>query len=201
MDITAWELVISLLVGVGLAAAAGFRVFVPLLAVGLAEHFGVLPLAEGFSWMGSVPALAAFAAATVLEILGYYVPWVDNLLDTVASPAAVVAGVVLTAAVLTDVDPMLRWTLAVIAGGGTATIFQGLTAGTRGISTATTGGLANPLVSTAEAGGSLLLAVLAVFVPVAAAALVAVLFWVVARRTVLRNRGRNMAAVPGNEPG
>lgn len=193
MDISAWELVISLLVGVGLAAAAGFRVFVPLLAVGLAEHFGVLPLAEGFSWMGSVPALAAFAAATVLEILGYYVPWVDNLLDTVASPAAVLAGVVLTAAVLTDVDPMLRWTLAVIAGGGTATIFQGLTAGTRGISTATTGGLANPLVSTAEAAGSMVLAVLAVLVPVAAAALVAVLLIVVARRTVLRNRNTKVA--------
>lgn len=201
MDISVWQIVVSLLVGVGLAAAAGFRVFVPLLVVGLAEHFGALPLAEGFAWMGSAPALAAFAAATVLEILGYYVPWVDNLLDTIASPAAVVAGVVLTAAVLTDIDPMLRWTLAIVAGGGTATIFQGLTAGTRGISTATTGGLANPLVSTAEAGGSLVLAVLAVVVPVAAVALVAVLLVFVARRTVLRNRSTHVAPMPGNDPG
>lgn len=188
MDMSTWQLVISLLVGVGLAAAAGFRVFVPLLVVGLAEHFGAIPLSEGFAWMGTPPALAAFGAATVLEILGYYVPWVDNLLDTVASPAAVVAGVVLTAAVLTDVDPMLRWTLAVVAGGGTATIFQGLTAGTRGISSLTTGGIANPLVSTAEAGGSLVLAILAVLVPVAAAVLVAVLLAVIARRTVLRRK-------------
>lgn len=188
MDMSTWQLVISLLVGVGLAAAAGFRVFVPLLVVGLAEHFGAIPLSEGFAWMGTPPALAAFGAATVLEILGYYVPWVDNLLDTVASPAAVVAGVVLTAAVLTDVDPMLRWTLAVVAGGGTATIFQGLTAGTRGISSLTTGGIANPLVSTAEAGGSVVLAILAVLVPVAAVALVALLLVLVARRTVLRRR-------------
>jgi len=113
---------------------------------------------------------------------------VDNLLDTVASPAAVVAGIVLTAAVITDLDPMLRWTLAVVAGGGTATVFQALTAGTRGISTVTTGGVASPLVSTAEAGASTLLAALAIFVPLAAAALVVALFVVVARRTVFRRR-------------
>jgi hypothetical protein len=180
--------VVSLLVGLGLAAAAGFRVFVPLLVVGLAQRFDVLHISDGFAWMGTTPALVAFGAATLLEILGYYVPWVDHLLDTVASPAAVVAGVVLTAAVITDLDPMLRWTLAVVAGGGTATIFQGLTAGTRGISTVTTGGLANPLVSTAEAAASTVLSALAIFVPVVAAVLVVVLFLIVARRTVFRRR-------------
>lgn len=194
------EIFLSLLVGLGLAAAAGLRVFVPLLLVGLAQRFDYLVLSEGFEWMGTDAALLAFAAATLLEVLGFYVPWVDNLLDTVATPAAVVAGVLLTAAVLTDLDPLARWTLAVIAGGGTSTVFQGLTAGTRTISTAATGGLANPLVSTAEAGGSLLLAVLALVVPMVAAAVVVVLMVVVARRTVLR-RGRGDAAPAGEQYG
>lgn len=187
-DLGTVQIVFSLLIGVGLAAAAGFRVFVPLLVVGLAQRFGYLPLAEGFGWMGSLPALGAFGAATLLEVLAYYVPWVDNLLDAVASPAAVLAGVVLTASVLVDVDPLLRWALAVVAGGGTATIFQGLTVGTRGLSSASTGGLANPLVSTAEAGTSVVLSVLAIVVPLLAVALGAVLLVVVARRTVFRRR-------------
>jgi len=176
------ETFLSVLIGVGLAAAAGFRVFVPLLGVGLAARFDLLPLAESFEWMGSTAALVTFGAATLLEVGAYYVPWIDNLLDTVATPAAIVAGVVLTAAVITDLDPMLRWTLALVAGGGTASIFQSVTAGTRGISTATTGGLANPIVSTGEAILSGVLSVLAVLVPVAAVLLVAVLLAVVLRR-------------------
>jgi len=182
------ETLLSLAAGLGLAAAAGFRVFVPLLALGLATRFEAVPLSDGFAWMGSDAALVIFATATVLEILGYYVPWVDNLLDTIASPAAVLAGVLLTAAVLTDVDPVLRWTLAVIAGGSTSAIFQGLTAGTRGVTTLATGGLANPLVSTAEMGASTLLALLAVLVPIAALVLVVVLGWVIAKRTVWRRK-------------
>jgi len=176
------ETFLSVLIGVGLAAAAGFRVFVPLLGVGLAARFDLLPLAESFEWMGSTPALVAFAAATLLEVGAYYVPWIDNLLDTVATPAAVGAGIVLTAAVITDLDPMLRWTLAIVAGGGTASIFQGVTAGTRGFSTATTAGLANPLVSTAEALLSGVLSLLAILVPVAAVLLVAILLAFVLRR-------------------
>lgn len=182
------ETFLSVLIGVGLAAAAGFRVFIPLLGVGLAARFDVLPLADSFEWMGSTPALITLAAATLLEIGAYYIPWIDNLLDTVATPAAVVAGVVLTAAVITDLDPMLRWTLAIVAGGGTASIFQGITAGTRGISTATTGGLANPLVSTGEAVLSGVLSLLAVLVPVVAAVAVVLLLALVLRRLTGRPR-------------
>ncbi len=180
------DTVLSVLLGTGLAAAAGFRVFVPLLAVGLAGRFGVVPLAGGFSWMGSTPALVAFGVATVLEVLAYFVPWVDHLLDVVATPAAVLAGVVLTAAVVTDLDPAWRWTLAVVAGGGTATVFQSLTAGARGISGLTTGGLANPLVAAFEAAASVVLTLLSLLVPVAAVLLGVVLLVLVARRTVLR---------------
>lgn len=184
------ETLIAVLVGLGLAAAAGFRVFVPLLAVGLATRFADLPLSDGFAWMGSTGALVTFGAATLLEILAYYVPWIDNLLDTVATPAAVVAGAVLTAAVVTDVDPVLRWILAIVAGGGTATVFQGLTAGTRGLSTAATGGLGNFLVATVEWLGSVVMSVLAVVVPVVAVVVIVVVLvwmaWRVAQRRAVR---------------
>ncbi len=159
------ETLLSILVGIGLSAACGFRVFVPLLVVGIAAHTGHLRLASGFDWMGSDAALIAFAAATALEIAGYYIPWVDNLLDTLASPAAVIAGTLVTASLATDMSPFLRWTLAAIAGGGIAGLVQGATVITRGASSAGTGGLANPILATAELGGSLLTSVLAIVMP------------------------------------
>ena len=163
------ETILSLLVGVGLSAACGFRVFVPLLVVSIASHAGHLKLAQGFDWMGSDVALIAFALATALEIAAYYVPWLDNLLDSIATPAAVVAGTIVTASLVSDMSPFLRWTLAVIAGGGAAGLVQGSTVITRATSTATTGGLANPIVATAELGGSLITSVLSIAAPVLAA--------------------------------
>jgi Domain of unknown function (DUF4126) len=159
------ETLFSALVGIGLAAACGFRVFVPLLVLSLAARSGEMTLAHGFAWIGSKPALLAFAIATGVEIAGYYIPWVDHLLDTIATPTAVVAGILVTASALGHASPFLQWSLALLAGGGTAAIFQGLTATARGVSTLTTGGLGNPVVSTVEAGGSALLSVLAVTVP------------------------------------
>jgi len=167
-----WEVVQSVLLGVALAAACGFRAFVPFLVISIAAHAGHVTLSAGFAWIGTWPALLAFAVATALEIAAYYIPWLDNLLDSVATPAAVVAGIVITASCITGMSPMLKWTLAVIAGGGAAAITQGATVVTRAVSTATTGGIANPAVSTCEAGGSVAVSLLAVLVPVIAAALV-----------------------------
>jgi hypothetical protein len=114
---TTLEIVLSVLVGVGLSAACGFRVFVPLLVISIASKTAHLSLAPGFDWMGSWPALVAFSLATALEITAYYVPWLDNLMDSIATPAAIVAGVIATAACIGDMSPFLKWTLAVIAGG------------------------------------------------------------------------------------
>jgi len=174
-SILAMEITLSILVGIGLAAACGFRVFVPFLVVSIASMSGHLELASGFEWMGSTYALVAFAAATLLEILAYYIPWLDNLLDTIATPAAVAAGIVITASVVGDMSPFLRWTLAVIAGGGTAAAVQAATVSLRGASTVTTGGLANPAVSTGELGGSAVVATLAVVLPIVAVALVIIM--------------------------
>jgi hypothetical protein len=188
------ETALSILVGVGLSAACGFRVFVPLLVVNLAARAGHLRLALGFDWMSSDAALIAFSVATVLEIAGYYIPWMDHLLDTLATPAAVVAGTIVTASLVTDVSPFLRWTLAAIAGGGAAGAVQVSTVVTRAASTATTGGLANPLVATVELGGSVITSLLAVMVPVAAVLLVA--GFATAAGAVLAKRGVRRPSLP-----
>ena len=171
------EAFLSVALGLGLSAACGFRVFVPLLVMSAAANGGFLELSQRFDWIASTPALIAFAAATLLEVGAYYVPWLDNALDSVASPVAVVAGVLVTASVVTGMDPFLKWTLAVIAGGGIAGSVQALTTSTRGASLLATAGLGNPIVSTVEVGGSLVVAVLAVLMPVAALVLVLCVLW------------------------
>jgi hypothetical protein len=159
------ETVLSVLVGIGLSAACGFRVFVPLLVASLAAHAGHLQLSPEFAWLGSTPAWIALSVATALEIGAYYVPWLDNLLDSVATPAAVVAGTLVTASLVTDLSPFLKWTLAVIAGGGVAGAVKGATTLTRAASSLATAGLANPLIATAELAGSLVTSLLALVVP------------------------------------
>ena len=166
------ETLLSVVLGIGLSAACGFRIFVPFLLVGIAARTGHLALGDSFAWMASTPALIVLGVATVFEIAAYYVPWLDHALDVLASPSAVVAGVVMTASVVTGLDPMLKWTLALIAGGGIAATVQALTVGTRKVSLLTTGGLANPVVSTAELAGSVGLVILAIALPLLAFAVV-----------------------------
>lgn len=162
------ETLLAFLVGIGLSAACGFRVFVPMLVVSAAAWGGWLPLAPGYAWLGTLPALVAFSVATAVEVAGYYVPWVDNALDTIAGPAALVAGTVLMASVIGEMNPFLKWTLAIIAGGGTAATVQGMTTIVRaGTSTLSFGSL-NPVLSTVELLGSTGLAILAITLPVVA---------------------------------
>src|SRR5436190_6618762 len=157
---------LSVALGIGLAAACGFRVFVPLLFVGLAAQAGRLTLVSSFQWMGSDAAMIAFGVATAIEIAAYYIPWLDNLLDTIATPAAVVAGAIISASVFTGMDPFLRWTLAIIAGAGAAGVVQTATVVTRAASTASTGGFGNFVVATGELILAVVASFLAVFVPI-----------------------------------
>jgi hypothetical protein len=168
------ETFLSVLVGVGLSAACGFRVFVPLLVMSIASLSGHLTLSSGFAWIGTYPALLAFAVATVVEIVGYYIPWVDHLLDLIASPAAVVAGIIVMASSIVGVSPFLRWSLAIIAGGGTAATFQAITGLARVTSTATTAGLGNSVVSTIEVAGATAFSVLALTIPLIGVGVVAI---------------------------
>jgi hypothetical protein len=180
------ELILSLALGIGLSAACGFRIFVPLLVMSAAARGGLLSLASGFEWIGSQEALLMFAIATVLEILAYYVPWVDNLLDAITTPAAVVAGTLVTASVITNMDPWMQWTLAVIAGGGVAGLVQTGTAALRGVSTMATGGLGNFVVATGELFGSIFTSLAALLFPLIAVAAVAILLMFIATRLFRR---------------
>jgi Domain of unknown function (DUF4126) len=175
-----FEILLTILMGIGLSAASGFRIFIPFLVISIASISGNLTLADPFSWIGTVPALITFSIATILEIAGYYIPWVDNILDTIASPAAVIAGIILMASVVLGMSPLLKWTLAIIAGGGIAATIQALTGVTRLTSTTTTAGLGNPVLSSIELGSSVTLAAIAVFIPVIAGIVVlALLVWAV----------------------
>ena len=181
--------VVAVLIGIGLAASCGFRVFVPLLVASAAANSGYLNLAEGFDWLGTKTALLAFAVAAAIEVLAYTIPWLDNALDTIASPVAVVAGMLLFAASVTGIDPFLKWTLAVIAGGGSAAIVQGGTVVARAASTTTTGGLANIVVSTIESVVGVFFSIISIAVPVLAVTLLLVLIasmYYVGRRIVGR---------------
>lgn len=162
------ETIISICLGIGLAASAGFRVFVPLFVLSLATHFGYVPVRESFVWLGSTIAIICLGIATIVEILAYYIPYVDNLLDSIAVPLAGIAGTLVMASTLVDLDPMLTWGLAIIAGGGTATAINSVTALTRVTSTATTGGIGNHLVSTTETATASFVSILAIFLPIVA---------------------------------
>jgi hypothetical protein len=185
-----FELPLSIVLGIGLAAATGFRIFLPMLIASAAAYFGHLPLSDSFAWLGTAPALAMLSVAALVEILTYYIPGVDNLLDSLATPAALVAGTIVSAAVMTDVPPMVKWSAAIIAGGGVAGLTQGATAIVRANSTVFTGGIGNFIISTAELVGALLVSVLALAAPLAALAVVILFLWLMLRLVRHLFRGR-----------
>jgi hypothetical protein len=169
----AMDTLIGVPIGIGLSAACGFRVFVPLWVMNLASLTGHLHLGPGFEWMGSPYTTVAFGTATLVEVLAYYIPWLDHILDLIASPAAMIAGTVVTASMVMEMSPFLKWTLAIIAGGGAAAMVQGMTIALRTKSSALTAGMGNPLIATGELVGSVVTALLAVIVPILCLILVA----------------------------
>lgn len=179
-----FDTLISIALGIGLAASSGFRVFLPLFALSLSAYFGMWPLNESWQWLASTNALIIFGIAAITESLSYLIPFVDNLLDTIAVPLAGLAGTAVVASTAADLSPAVTWTLAIIAGGGAAAAIKGVSATTRMASTATTGGLANPVFSVFETGMAVVMSVLSLFVPVLAVFLVvAVVFWLYRKYT------------------
>jgi hypothetical protein len=179
------DLALSIVLGIALAAATGFRVFLPMLIVSGAAYTGHLQLDDSFAWLGTQAALIMLSVAALVEVLAYYIPVIDNLLDLLATPAAFIAGTIVSAAVMTDMPPMVKWTAAVVAGGGVAGLTQGVTGILRAHSTVLTGGLGNAVFSTAELGGAVFISFLALAAPTVAIALV-VLFLLIAIRLVRR---------------
>ncbi|HPA58957.1 MAG TPA: DUF4126 domain-containing protein [Synergistales bacterium] len=184
------------MVGLGLSAACGFRVFVPLLVMSLAAQTGHLELADSFQWIATPMTAAVLGVATFFEIAGYYIPWVDNMLDASATPAAVIAGTFITASVLPEMTPFLKWSIAAILGGGSSGVIQGATVITRAASAFTTGGLGNPVVSTGETVGSIFLSLMAILLPLAAMGLVLLFCVWAARKLYKRFKVRNITPGP-----
>jgi Domain of unknown function (DUF4126) len=172
------EALLHVAIGIGLSTAAGFRILVPFLVMGVAAHSGYLKLAPEMAWMGTTPAIIGFAIATALEVLVYFVPIVDNVMDVIELPLAAIAGTILTAAVTADLDPYLRWSLALVAGSsvaGTTEAFMGLS---RLASTAAAGPFGNIAVSSAELASSTILSVLSITVPILVIVLLLVLLFI-----------------------
>ncbi|MCB2377441.1 DUF4126 domain-containing protein [Hymenobacter sp. BT635] len=161
--------------GLALAACSGFRIFVPLLAANLAYLSGFMAPSPGFAWLGTWVAFGVLATATLAEMLAYYVPVIDNFLDTITTPASFIAGTLLMTSALPDLDPVVRWGLGVLVGGGTAGMVQSGTALLRAGSTATTGGFGNPILATLENFLAVAGSVLGLFLPLVMAGLVVVL--------------------------
>ena len=158
------EIIFSVFLGIGLAAAVGFRVFIPLLVLSLAGFYDYIPLNESWAWAGSLTAVITLGVATLVEVFGYYIPWFDNVLDTIAIPLAAIAGTAVMMATVSELSPVVTWALAIIAGGGTATVIKGNTSAIRLTSSATTGGIGNPIVATVETGTSKVMSLLSVFI-------------------------------------
>lgn len=167
--------VLSTFIGIGLAAASGFRVFLPMFAVSLASYLGWIPMNDNFEWLSGLPTLITTGIATIIEILAYYIPVVDNLLDTISIPLATIAGSILFASQFMELGTFPQWALALIAGGGTAATISAGFAGTRAASTATTAGIGNNVVATTETAGAGLMSILSIFLPVLAFILATVL--------------------------
>ena len=176
MDVV--QILLSLSLGLGLAAACGFRVFIPPLMMGVGSRLDLYKLEGSFVWVDDTWAIAIFAVATLLEIGGYFIPWIDNLLDAVATPAAIIGGIFVTSASLEgELDPSAQWTLSVIAGGGVSGVIQLGTVATRAISTGTTGGLANPIISLLEAVASILCILISLFLVAIIPIVIIFLIW------------------------
>lgn len=133
------ETIISICLGIGLSASVGFRVFLPLFALSLAAYFDVWQLNESWQWVGSTAALITLGVATLVEVFAYFIPYVDNLLDSIAVPLAALAGTAIMLSTVADLSPLITWSLAIIAGGGTAAAVAGTSSTARLASTAATG--------------------------------------------------------------
>lgn len=175
------ETLSAIALGIGLSASSGFRVFIPLLVAGIASHFGILTLGENFLWMGSTPALICFGVAAVVEVLAYYIPFLDNLIDSIATPLAVGAGTLLMTSIFPAESEWMKWILGFVVGGGAAATIQSGSAFTRLLSSKFTAGSANPIVSTGEGVAATGFSLLSLIAPILVAILLIVFVVVILR--------------------
>ncbi|GAB3715276.1 hypothetical protein GCM10027592_55710 [Spirosoma flavus] len=182
------EWFVSACIGVGLAACCGFRVFVPLLIASIATKLGIIGTVSGYEWINGWPVLLGLSVATIFELGAYYIPWLDNLLDAIATPASIIAGTLLSTSFLHIDDDVLRWGLGLMLGGSSAGIIQAGTSLLRLGSTATTGGTANPVIATGENVASVGLSLFTIFLPLIAIVLIFVVLFFVLSRLIAKRK-------------
>ena len=186
-------IVIAAFMGISLAAASGFRVFLPPFLMSLAVKVSLIDIdlvGSQFEFFTSTPAIIILGIATVAEFAAYYTPWIDNILDTIATPAAVLAGIGVTAISLEGSEPIVQWAIAVIAGGGMSATIQTATVATRGISSTFTLGVANPVVATSENIASVALTIIAILFPILAIVFAVLLASLLISRRINKNRDK-----------
>jgi len=177
------EIFLSICVGLGIAAATGFRIFLPLLVGNIASLMGWYHFSDSFQWMGSWTAFAILSTATVAEIVAYYVPFLDNLLDKVALPLAIGAGTLVSTSFMSDqIAEPLKWGLGLVAGGGAAGLIHSAMGLLRLGSSAGTAGTANSIVTTGENGAAATVSILALVIPVVIAGLVLLLLYFIIKK-------------------
>lgn len=192
------QLLESIGLGLGLGVAAGFRVVVPFWVLSAAALWGHLELTSGMTWLGGTTAFVSLSIALVVEILAYSVPWLDNVIDTVALPIAAVAGTLLMAIAANQLDPFAQWSVAIVAGGGAAATVKGLNGLTRLVSTATTGGATNLIIAGVELVGAIAIALLALVAPIVMFVLV-LAFFILLVRFAIKAFYRSKKTVPDAE--
>jgi len=174
------EIIIAIAIGFGLSASCGFRVFVPMLVASIAAKMGIFPVSDGFQWLAGWSAIICFGTATVVEILAYYIPFIDNMLDTITTPLAIGGGTLLMTSVLPIDNDFLKWASGFIVGGGAAATVQSGSVITRIASSKLTAGTGNAVVATGEHAAALGTSVLALFIPLLiASVLVLLIFYII----------------------
>lgn len=199
MDIA--QIIFAILMGFSLAATCGLRAFLPLLIIGIAAKTGYVSLAPGFEWMMSWPAIICFGSATVLEILGDKFPAVDHVLDAAGIVVRPVAGALAASSMIQGMDPLLALVIGIIMGATIAAVVQTIKGGLRIFSTATTGGVANPIISTAEDSATAAAGIMGILIPALAAALILTVLlvggWLILGRLRRKQPARSTAPVMG----
>ena len=180
--------ILAALMGLSLASASGFRVFLPPFLLSIAVRTDTLVNLDlsdtSFAIFDSNAAVLVLGIACLAEFAAYYVPWLDNLLDTIATPAAVLSGVGMSSMVLVGTDPIMQWSFAIIAGGGSAGIIQLTTVAIRGLSSTLTLGFGNSFVASGENIASVVLTIAALLAPLIAAIFAIIIILLLVRQVI-----------------
>lgn len=174
--------------GICLSAACGFRIFIPFLILSIFSYTGNIELNEGALWISTIPALIIFSSLTVLEIIGYYIPWIDNMLDLISTPLSIIAGIIILSSLLIDVNPAIKWIFSILFGGVISFNVQLMTVKARALTSVFESGFGNSVFSTIELIAALLISVLAIFQPVISLAILLLLTYLIFRKIILKRK-------------